>query len=682
MIKILLPLLFVLGTWTQAQAQQGGSLNCKHVPIIQKGFLSQHINYNDYNEALEKRLIDQYIKRLDPSKLYLTANDAKEISSLMKGILKRTQAYDCSAIIKSHEIYNKRVNQRVEFVKSFLNDKYKFNKNVKINLDSDKRKRFSSVDKINNFHKDYIHFQISNYLASDIALDEAKSKVIKNYERVTKKIASLKEEDKLSEYLDAFARSLDPHSSYFSRDAMDNFKISMELSLEGIGATLKSEDGFTVVESLIEGGAAAQSGEIQPKDKIIAVSQGEGKPMEDVIDMDLSDVVKKIRGKKDTPVHLTILRKDGDAAKRIVVKLKRSKINLEDEAASITYHKRTIGNEEKLIGLINLPSFYSDGKRNGVSAASDVAKLLEEAKAKGVEGIVLDLSSNGGGSLDDAVKISGLFFKEGNVVKQSTSDPARPPTVLADINPKVNYAGPLVVLVSRVSASASEIVSGVLQDYKRAVVVGGDHTFGKGTIQSVVPLASIGALKVTVGMFFTAGGYSTQHRGVISDIAFPSVLATDDIGEKTYDYSLPPKRIDSFVSSSAFVSKGPDQWTILDKKTIAQLKAAADKRIAANEKFAEILKDLEKNQKRGKVIDLAEVMKEKEEDKKEDKDKDKVLTKDEKLKRYTERPEVQEAINVATDLAALQKKIPLTMVPSSAPQAANSSAADTKGVKN
>ena len=231
------------------------------------------------------------------------------------------------------------------------------------------------------------------------------------------------------------------------------------------------------------------------------------------------------------------------------------------------------------------------------------------------------------------------------------------------------------------SASASEIVSGVLQDYKRAVVVGGDHTFGKGTIQSVVPLASIGALKVTVGMFFTAGGYSTQHRGVISDIAFPSVLATDDIGEKTYDYSLPPKRIDSFVSSSAFVNKGSSQWTILDKKTIAQLKTASDKRIAANDKFAEVLKDLEKNQKRGKVIDLAEVMKEKEEDKKDDKNKDKVLTKEEKLKKYTERAEVQEAINVATDLAALQKKIPLTMVPSSAPQASATST-DAKAVKN
>lgn len=656
---------FVSASYASAQ-----ELSCKHIPVIQKGFLSQHINHKDYNENLEKRVIDQYIKRLDPSKLYFTAGDVKEINGLMKGILKRTQTNDCSAIMKVQDIYAKRMKQRSEFVQSFLGDKYKFDKNVKLNLDSDKRKRFSSVDKINGFHKDYVHFQISNYLASDIALDEAKSKVIKNYERVQKKVAARTEEEKLSEYLDSFARGLDPHSSYFSKDAMDNFRIQMELSLEGIGATLKGEDGFTVVESLVEGGAAAKSGEIFPKDKIIAVSQGEGKPMEDVIDMDLSDVVKKIRGKRETPVHLTILRKEGDSTKRVVVKLKRSKINLEDDAATITYHTRKIGNDEKVIGLINLPSFYSDGKRNGRSAASDVAKLIDQANAKGVEGIVLDLSSNGGGSLDDAVRISGLFFKDGNVVKQSSSDPARPPLVLADTNPKVNYTGPLVVLVSRLSASASEIVSGVLQDYKRAVVVGGDHTFGKGTIQSVVPLSSIGALKVTVGMFFTAGGYSTQHRGVVSDIVFPSLLDTDDIGEKTYDYSLPPKRLESFISSSAFVNKGVGQWTILDKKTIAQLKSASEKRVAANEKFNEVLKDLEKNKKRGKIIDLAEVMKEKEEDNSKE-DKDKVLSKDEKLKKYTERAEIQEAINVATDLAALQRKIPLTMVPSSAPQASN-----------
>lgn len=678
MVRLIFLLTIFMGVTAQANEPV---LSCKHVPVIQKGFLSQHIKYKTYDSALEKKLIEQYIKRLDPSKLYLTTGDVKEIEGLMKGIHMRTQQNDCSPIMKAQDIFAKRLEQRGEFVKKFLDDKYKFNKNVKINLDSEKRPRLSSVEKINDFHKDYIHFQISNYLASDIKLEDAKKKVIKNYQRITKKIKGLTEDEKLSDYLDVFAHALDPHSSFFSREAMDNFKIQMELSLEGIGATLKWEDGFTVVESLVEGGAAATSGEVKPKDKIIAVSQGENKPVEDVIDMELNDVVKKIRGKSGTPVHLTILRKEGDTTKRLVVKLKRSKINLEDEAASITYHTRKIGDQEKLIGLINLPSFYSDGRRNGRSAASDVTKLIGEANKKGVQALVLDLSNNGGGSLDDAVRISGLFFKTGNVVKQSSSDPAKPATILADINPMVNFSGPLVVLTSRISASASEIVSGVLQDYKRAVIVGADHTFGKGTVQSVVPLSTIGALKVTVGMFFTSGGYSTQHRGVISDIAFPSVLATDEIGEKTYDYSLPPKRLDSFISSSAFVHKGSGQWTILDKKVLAQLQKASEKRIKANEKFKEILSDLAKNKERGKIINLAEVMKEKEEDHKKE-EAEKALTKEDKLKKYTERPEVQEAINIATDLVALQTKVPLTMVPSSAPQASNDKIKKDEKLKN
>lgn len=648
------------------------ALSCKHVPLIQKGFLDQHINYKKYSDNLEGRVLDQFIKRLDPSKLYLTAGDVADSEKKMKGLLKRTQQVDCTAIMKVYTTYQARVADRLNFVKEFLGPKYVFDKKVTFNIDADSRERSKTVADINEFHKKYLHFQISNYLATDIPLEKAKEKVIKNYERVSKKIASLSEEERLSDYLDSFARALDPHSSYFSRDALENFKIQMKLSLEGIGATLRWEDGFTVVESLVEGGSAAVSGQIQPKDKIIAVSQGEGKPMEDVIDMDLGDVVKKIRGAKGTPVHLTILRKKGDETTRLVAKLKRDKINLEDEAAAITYHKRKIGNREKLIGLINLPSFYSDGVRGGRSSATDLEKILKEAQAKKVDGLVLDLSSNGGGSLDDAVKISGFFYKTGNVVKQSTSNPEQPAMVLADTDPTVNYSGPLVILTSRVSASASEIVSGTLQDYKRAVVVGADHTFGKGSVQSVVTLPSVGALKVTVGMFFVPGGYSTQHRGVISDISFPSPLETDEIGEKTYDYSLPPQKLDSFVSSSAFVTDGGDKWRILDKKVIDQLKDSSGKRIAGNAEFKKIKDELEKSKKRGKIIDLAEVMKEKEANKKEDEENEAPLSKVQKQAKYEKRPEIQEAINVVTDLIALQSDIPLSQVqiPTPAPQAA------------
>jgi carboxyl-terminal processing protease len=653
----------ILSGPSQAEAQQSaGGLACKYIPPIQEGYLNQHIKHKKMTPELEKRVVNQILKRLDPLKVYLLKKDEDKIKKMFSGIFKKTQNANCAPIYNANAYVLEKIQDRVAFVKSFLGKKYKFDKNIKINLDSDKRKRFASKKEMNAFHKKYIHFQISNYLLSDTKIDEAKKNVVKNYERILKKLKKETEQDQLAEYLDAFAHSLDPHSTFFSADALDNFRIQMSLSLEGIGATLSWKDGFTVVESLVPGGAADKSGQIKPKDKIVAVRQDKVKKAENVIEMELNDVVKKIRGKKGTKVFLSVLRKEGGETKRLEIKLVRDKISLEDEAAQISYHKKKVGSETKLIGLINLPSFYADGRRNGRSAAKDVKKLLREAKAKKVDGIVLDLSSNGGGSLDDAVKIGGLFIKTGNIVKQSFPDPNRPAIALADVDATVDYKGPLVILTSRASASASEIVSGALKDYGRAVIVGADHTFGKGTVQSVRDLPKqLGALKVTVGMFFTAGGYSTQHRGVDADVVLPSVFSNEDVGEKTYDYSLPPKKLPSFISSDAYVHEGPSKWQIIDKKTIAALGSASKARVSKSDKFKEVLDDIKKSKERGKTLDLAEVMKEKTEKKDKKKDSDKVLSKKEKLKKYFERAEVEESLNVALDLILLQDKQPITL---------------------
>ncbi len=653
----------VLLSGGDALAKSSGGLACKYIPPIQEGYLNQHIKHKKITSSLEKRVVDQILKRLDPMKLYLLKKDEAKIKKMYSGIFKKTQNADCSAIYKANKFAVEKISERADFVKKFLGKSYKFNKNVKVVLDADSRKRFKTTKEMNAFHAKYLHFQISNYLLSDTKLEEAKKNVIKNYERIVKKLKKETEQDYLAEYLNAFAHSLDPHSTFFSSDALENFRIQMSLSLEGIGATLSWKDGFTVVESLVPGGAADRSGRIKPKDKIVAVRQKGKKKAENVIDMELNDVVKKIRGKKGTHVFLSILRKVKGETKRLDIELTRDKINLEDEAAKITFHKKKSKYGDKLIGLINLPSFYADGMRNGRSAAKDVKKLLKEAKRKNVDGIVLDLSSNGGGSLDDAVKIGGLFIKTGNIVKQSFPDPARPAMALADVDATVDYNGPLVILTSRASASASEIVSGALKDYGRAVVVGGDHTFGKGTVQSVRDLPKgLGALKVTVGMFFTAGGYSTQHRGVDADVILPSVLSNEDIGEKTYDYSLPPKKLPSFVSSDAFVHEGPSRWRIIDKKTVASLKSTSKTRVAGSKKFKEILDEIKKSEERGKTLDLAEMMKEKNKKSDEKKDKaDKVLSKKEKLKKYFERADVDEAINVALDLILLQEKKPITL---------------------
>ncbi|OFZ16492.1 MAG: hypothetical protein A2Z20_03665 [Bdellovibrionales bacterium RBG_16_40_8] len=289
-------------------------------------------------------------------------------------------------------------------------------------------------------------------------------------------------------------------------------------------------------------------------------------------------------------------------------------------------------------------------------------KILRLVRENKVDALVLDLSSNGGGSLQDAVEIAGLFFREGNVVKQSSRDPINGEITLPDKDPLVDYSGPLVVLTSRVTASASEIVSGTLKDYRRAVIVGADHTFGKGTVQSVEDLPQkLGALKTTIGLYFIPGGESTQHIGVVSDIVFPSALSTEDIGEKTLDYSLPPKKIKPFLSAEAFIPPGQiGGWTLIDyKKMIPKLKANSEKRVETNVDFKKIRSDIAKNKKREKngEIVIGELLKDREESNKEDKENEGKTYEESKLarnERYLKRADIQEAMNIAADLALLE----------------------------
>ncbi|MEZ0392226.1 MAG: carboxy terminal-processing peptidase, partial [Pseudobdellovibrionaceae bacterium] len=529
---------------------------------------------------------------------------------------------------------------------------------VELVFDPDKKPFPKTADEANDFLRKYIHFQISNYLATDMKMDEAKSNVIKNWDRTVKRTVETKEDDIYAGYLDSFARGLDPHSSFFSKDVLEDFEIQMSLSLEGIGATLSSQEGFTVVEALVPGGSAARSGQIQPQDKIIAVGQGEKGNLENVVEMDLRDVVRKIRGEKGTRVKLSILRKQGDGKKRFEVTLVRDKIKLEDEAASILYIDKDVGGVKKKIGIINFPSFYADSRRGGRSSAADVKKLIAEARAQKAEGLVLDMSNNGGGSLEDAVKIAGLFFQTGNVVKQSSREEGKGEMTYKDSDSQVDWPGPLVVLTSRISASASEIVAGTLQDYKRAVIVGNDHTFGKGSVQSVMPIPqNLGALKVTVGMFFTPGGYSTQHRGVNSDIQIPGQYVSDEIGEKYLDYSLPEKKIDNFTSPEAYVKEGTNAWMTVNPDWIKTLADKSKVRVAKDPEFKKIEEELAKAKVKGKTIKLTEVTKDKE--KKEKAKAAKNASKTEKEKEYLKRPDVMEASQVLSDLIALMTGKPV-----------------------
>lgn len=645
----------VISSAATAQLKEG--MECRYLSVIEQGFLANHVKFTNRDADLQTRVVEQYLKRLDPSKIYLTQEDVDQIKKLMGNVFEKTKNKDCAFLNEVQKIVVQRVQDRATFAKKFLGKDYKFDAKTEFVYDPEKKSWPKNTEEANEYLKKYIHFQIANYLATDMKQDEAKTNVSKNYDRAVKRTQDTLQDDLFSGYLDSFARALDPHSSFFSRDVLEDFEIQMRLSLEGIGATLSSQDGFTVVEQLVAGGAAAKSGLIEPQDKIMAVGQEKG-PMENVIDMDLKDVVKKIRGNKGTKVRLNILRKAGEGKKRFDVTLTREKVNLEDEAASILYEDKELNGKKLKIGVINFPSFYADSRRGGRSSAADMKKLIKEANEKKVDGLVLDLSNNGGGSLEDAVKIAGLFFQTGNVVKQSSKNEGRAEAALRDSDPMVDWAGPLVVLTSRISASASEIVSGTLQDYKRAVVVGGDHTYGKGSVQSVLPIPNnLGAIKVTVGMFFVPGGKSTQHRGVDADIALPGPFSTDDIGEKYMDYSLPPKTIEAFLSPEAYVKEGPGTWKEIKPEWLKSLKEKSDVRVEKNEEFKKIVDELNKAKARGKLIKVSEVLKDKNEKDKKEKAK-KTASKAKKNEEYMKRPDIQEANNILLDLIQLEDAKP------------------------
>ena len=387
----------------------------------------------------------------------------------------------------------------------------------------------------------------------------------------------------------------------------------MELSLEGIGVKLSYRDGYSVVEDIIPGGAADRVGVLKTKDKIIAVAQEDGEFV-DVIDMDLRDVVRKIRGPRGTTVNLTVLRDDKE---RLDVAIVRDKINLEEQAASLRIEEVELDGETFRLGLLELPSFYGDKNPAKRQSSRDMRKLLKEAKKKKVDGVLLDLSRNGGGLLENAVEIAGLFVEEGGVV--AVKDTYGKLQVMRDPDDAIVYDGPLVVMTSRVSASASEIVAGAMKDYKRALLIGDDHTFGKGTVQSMVQLPpGLGALKVTTQLFFRPGGVSTQHEGVASDVLIPATFNVDDFGEKHQPYSLEAQQVAPFVTAE---SQGGTSapWPAISDSLVQELTRRSKERVTSNEEFQKIEADLAEVRSRGGVVHVSDIL-ERSEDEEEEED--------------------------------------------------------------
>ncbi len=375
------------------------------------------------------------------------------------------------------------------------------------------------------------------------------------YKRLLRSWADLDNDDVLQLYLSSLANAYDPHSDYMGKAQLENFAISMKLSLFGIGALLRAEDGYCKIESLMAGGPAARSRKLKPGDRIIAVAQKDQEPV-DVVDMKLTKIVDMIRGPKGTEVTLTLIPADAaDDAQRKQLTLLRDEIKLEDqEAKAKLIELPGPDGQPTRLGVIDLPSFYASFELNNLkdnseprSTSADLAKLIKKLSAENITGLILDLRRNGGGSLEEAIRVAGLFIKEGPIVQ--VRDTAGDVSVESDRDPAVVYDGPLAVMTSRFSASASEIVAAALQDYGRALVVGDTNTHGKGTVQTIYELNRVpgrfptnvnpGALKVTIRKFYRANGESTQVRGVLPDIVLPSPANDMEVGEAALDYPLP-----------------------------------------------------------------------------------------------------------------------------------------------
>jgi carboxyl-terminal processing protease len=645
--------LFSMLLFLAASTASARGLQCQEVPTLMQIFLGNHFSVHQLNSEIKNRTVNLFLRFIDPNKQLLLKSDAERMTKQLSDIFESMKTGNCSSLVDISQVIIQRSTENQQIVSQKLGSDFKVNESIRYQTDSKKREYPKNVEEKKKFLEEAVQTQIATIIAGDVKLEKAKQQLLKRYDLSVKRSKEMNQEKMISLIAEAFAHALDPHSDYMPAEQLEEFKISMNLSLEGIGVSLSSDDGYTIVQEIIAGGSADRAKALQPKDKIIAVSQ-DGKESVSTIDMDLSDVVKMIRGKKGTKVHLTVVRQKGGASKTFNVTLVRDKVDMKEQAAKVTYKDYKVGMKNMKVALVDLPSFYGGSDKNSRDCYDDMKKIVEEAVSKKIDGMILDLSSNGGGLLQDAVKIAGLFIKTGPVVATINSKKSR--DILADEDPKVFYNGPLMILTTRQSASASEILAGAMKDYKRALIVGGDHTYGKGSVQELTGLPlGLGAMKLTTQMFYLPGGVSTQFGGVSSDVSMPTYLDIDDMGEQFMDYALPPAKTDPFISLDSANSKNlADAWKPINPDLVKMLKEKSAKRVAENGEFKEIIKDLEDIKKNEGWVKVAEIINKsgKDKDKRKEK-KEKANTAQGRRELWMQNPLVQESINIMKDWLAV-----------------------------
>ena len=540
-----------------------------------------HYNKPPLNDARSAKIFDSYIEMLDPSRSYFTAGDIDEFKvwrNQFDDFLRNGNLEPGFAIYK---VQLERLRSRLQYALSLLEkgvDSFDFTFDEELLVDRENAAWPKDEAELDDLWRKRVKDEILRLKLAGKEPKAIEELLTKRYRNQLSRLEQTRGEDVFQAYINAFAQSYDPHTQYLSPDNAENFDINMSLSLEGIGAVLQSDNEHVKVVRLVPAGPAEKSKQIAPADKIIAVGQSDDE-MVDVIGWRLDEVVKLIRGPKGSVVRLEIIpasNAPNDQTSKVVA-ITREAVKLEEQAAKKSVLNLSHEGRDFKLGVIEIPAFYLDfkalraGDKDYKSTTRDVKKLLTELEEEQVDGVVIDLRNNGGGSLQEATELTGLFIDQGPTVLVRNSDGRV--DVLADEQKGAFYKGPLAVLVNRLSASASEIFAGAMQDYHRALILGG-QTFGKGTVQTVQPL-NHGELKLTLAKFYRVSGQSTQHQGVIPDISYPANVDTKEIGESALPEAMPWDSIRAAIT--------PDMNPF--KPFLAELKARHDKRTGDNADF-------------------------------------------------------------------------------------------------
>lgn len=580
-------------------------------------FLSfYHYKKQPLNDSLSAVIFKEYLQTLDNGKLYFLKSDIENFEKYKMQVDDFLKIGNLTPAFEIFNVFKKQLAERIKYIDVLLKEKFDFTVQESFLPDREKADWANSSGELDELWRLRLKNDALNMTLSGKEWKSTQDLLAKRYHNYHKIILQYEAEDVFALFMNSFTKVYDPHTDYFSPPASENFTIAMKLSLEGIGATLRQDGDYTSVASIVPGGPAFKSKLIHEEDKIVGVAQGEDGEMVDIIGWRLDDAIQLIRGKKGTVVRLQIMKaKDGPNAPPTEIKIVRDEVKLEEQAA-----KDEILNIEEnginfKLGVVKLPSFYTDfegqqkGKPDYRSTTRDVKNILTKLKEQKIDGIILDLRNNGGGSLQEAIQLTGLFIKEGPVVQVKNASNSI--EVDKDTDPSVTYDGPLVVMVNRFSASASEIFAAAIQDYGRGIIVG-SNTFGKGTVQNMIdlnrtiPMANkkLGQLKLTIAKFYRITGSTTQHLGVKPDINFPSQFTAKEFGESGQQSALPWDQIPSTQFK---------RFSDLSK-SISILQKKHEERVIKDPEFQYLLQDVEeftKNREK-KEISLNETIRKQE----------------------------------------------------------------------